>query len=81
MLTAEATNTSTHGNIVYDCSANVITKARVAIVLAGYSAFNKIMFSNHEKLEKHTPANGIDRKEYIALLVDEYSETTNIGEH
>lgn len=37
------------------------------------------MFSNHTRLEKHTPANGIDRKEYISLLVDEFYETNNIG--
>lgn len=38
------------------------------------------MFSTHERLQKRTPANGIDRREYIRLLVDEYYETTDIGE-
>lgn len=38
------------------------------------------MFSNKERLQKRTPANGIDRKEYISLLVDEYYETTSVGE-
>lgn len=37
------------------------------------------MFSSSERLQKKTPANGIDRKEYINLLVDEYYETTNVG--
>lgn len=38
------------------------------------------MFSSHTRLQKHTPANGIDRKEYIGLLVDEFYETNDIGE-
>lgn len=37
------------------------------------------MFSNHLRLKKHTPANGIDRKQYISLLVDEFYETNDIG--
>lgn len=37
------------------------------------------MFSNHARLKKHTPVNGIDRKEYIGLLVDEFYETNDIG--
>lgn len=38
------------------------------------------MFSSRERLQEKTPANGIDRKEFINLLVDEYYETTNVGE-
>lgn len=38
------------------------------------------MFSSRERLQQKTPANGIDRKEFINLLVDEYYETTNVGE-
>lgn len=37
------------------------------------------MFSTKERLEQRTPANGIDRKEFIKLLVDEYYETTDVG--
>lgn len=39
------------------------------------------MFSSLERLRRKTPANGIDRKEYIRLLVDEYHETTNVGKN
>lgn len=37
------------------------------------------MFSSKERLTQRTPANGIDRKEYLNLLVDEYYETTDVG--
>lgn len=37
------------------------------------------MFSSRERLQKKTPANGIDRKEFINHLVDEYYETTSVG--
>lgn len=37
------------------------------------------MFSTKERLEQRTPANGINRREYIKLLVDEYYETTDVG--
>lgn len=37
------------------------------------------MFSSKERLAIKTPRNGIDRKEYINHLVDEYYETTNVG--
>lgn len=37
------------------------------------------MFSSKERLAQRTPANGIDRKEFIHHLVDEYYETTNVG--
>lgn len=37
------------------------------------------MFSSIDRLKKRTPEQGIDRKEYIQLLVDEYYETTNVG--
>lgn len=39
------------------------------------------MFSSEERLAQRTPQNGIDRKEYINLLVDEYYESTNIGKY
>lgn len=39
------------------------------------------MFSSKERLAIRTPANGIDRKEFIHLLVDEYYETTNVGKY
>lgn len=39
------------------------------------------MFSNQERLNRKTPNNGIGRKEFINLLVDEYYETTNVGKH
>lgn len=38
-----------------------------------------IMFSSRERLQEKTPPDGIDRKEFINLLVDEYYETTNSG--
>lgn len=38
------------------------------------------MFGSKERLKQRTPKNGIDRKEFIHLLVDEYYETTNVGE-
>lgn len=37
------------------------------------------MFSSADRIRKRTPQRGIDRKEYITLLVDEYYETTNLG--
>lgn len=37
------------------------------------------MFTNHNQLKRKTPANGIDRKEYIGLLIDEFHETTDVG--
>lgn len=37
------------------------------------------MFSNRAHLKRKTPENGIERKEFISLLVDEYYETTDIG--
>jgi len=37
------------------------------------------MFSSHRTLKRRTPAQGIDRREYIGHLVDEYYTTTNIG--
>ncbi|XP_053670387.1 armadillo repeat-containing protein 7 [Anopheles nili] len=36
------------------------------------------MFSTPERLERRTPKGGINRKTYLALLVDEYYETSNI---
>ncbi|KAH8353801.1 hypothetical protein KR084_001639 [Drosophila pseudotakahashii] len=36
------------------------------------------MFSSHRTLKRRTPAQGIDRREYIGHLVDEYYTTTNI---
>lgn len=39
------------------------------------------MFSSLDRLRRKTPANGIDRKEFIRLLVDEYHETTNVGKY
>lgn len=39
------------------------------------------MFSNKERLRQRTPANGIDRKEFINHLVDEFYETTNVGKY
>lgn len=38
------------------------------------------MFSSHDRLNKRTPEHGINRREYIGLLVDEYYETRDIGE-
>lgn len=40
-----------------------------------------IMFSSKKRLQEKTPPEGIDRKEFINLLVDEYYETTNVGTH
>lgn len=37
------------------------------------------MFSTADRLAKRTPKEGIDRRTYISLLVDEYYETSNIG--
>lgn len=39
------------------------------------------MFSSRFRLKRKTPPNGIERKEFIRLLVDEYYETTNVGKH
>lgn len=39
------------------------------------------MFSSKKRLQEKTPPEGIDRKEFINLLVDEYYETTNVGTH
>ncbi|EDV93492.1 GH19343 [Drosophila grimshawi] len=36
------------------------------------------MFSSHRHLKRKTPAEGIDRREYIAHLVDEYYTSTNV---
>ncbi|XP_058130479.1 armadillo repeat-containing protein 7 [Anopheles ziemanni] len=36
------------------------------------------MFSTRERLSRRTPQGGINRKEYIRLLVDEYYETSNL---
>ncbi|EDV43449.2 uncharacterized protein Dana_GF18496, isoform B [Drosophila ananassae] len=36
------------------------------------------MFSSHQSLRRRTPAQGIERPEYIAHLVDEYYTTTNV---
>nr|XP_029707581.1 uncharacterized protein LOC109418323 [Aedes albopictus] len=36
------------------------------------------MFSTAEQLKRRTPKDGINRKEYITLLVDEYYETSNL---
>uniref|UniRef100_A0A6P4E639 Uncharacterized protein LOC108040437 isoform X2 n=1 Tax=Drosophila rhopaloa TaxID=1041015 RepID=A0A6P4E639_DRORH len=36
------------------------------------------MFSSHKTLKRRTPAKGIDRREYIGHLVDEYYTTTNV---
>uniref|UniRef100_A0A8D8HJ52 Armadillo repeat-containing protein 7 n=1 Tax=Culex pipiens TaxID=7175 RepID=A0A8D8HJ52_CULPI len=36
------------------------------------------MFSTADRLAKRTPKEGIDRRTYISLLVDEYYETSNI---
>ncbi|XP_055547668.1 LOW QUALITY PROTEIN: uncharacterized protein LOC129731587 [Wyeomyia smithii] len=36
------------------------------------------MFSTHDQLRKRTPKEGIDRREYISLLVDEYYETQSL---
>ncbi|KAH8326285.1 hypothetical protein KR067_004651 [Drosophila pandora] len=38
------------------------------------------MFSSHQSLRRRTPAQGIERPEYIAHLVDEYYTTTNAQE-
>lgn len=37
------------------------------------------MFSSHRHLKRKTPAGGIDRREYIGHLVDEYYTSTNVG--
>ncbi|XP_065083236.1 LOW QUALITY PROTEIN: uncharacterized protein LOC135705430 [Ochlerotatus camptorhynchus] len=37
------------------------------------------MFSNHEQLKRRTPKDGIDRREFITLLVDEYYETPSLA--
>lgn len=37
------------------------------------------MFSSHRHLKRRTPAGGIDRREYIGHLVDEYYTSTNVG--
>ncbi|KAH8288728.1 hypothetical protein KR054_008688 [Drosophila jambulina] len=36
------------------------------------------MFSSHRHLKRRTPAQGIDRREYIGHLVEEYYTTTNV---
>ncbi|KAH8243765.1 hypothetical protein KR032_009950 [Drosophila birchii] len=36
------------------------------------------MFSSHGHLKRRTPAQGIDRREYIGHLVEEYYTTTNV---
>lgn len=36
------------------------------------------MFTSADRLTKRTPKEGIDRRQYISLLVDEYYETKNI---
>ncbi|EAT44731.1 AAEL003929-PA [Aedes aegypti] len=36
------------------------------------------MFSTHDQLKRRTPKDGIDRREFITLLVDEYYETSNL---
>ncbi|KAH8310980.1 hypothetical protein KR044_003706 [Drosophila immigrans] len=36
------------------------------------------MFSNHKHLKRKTPDGGIDRREFIGHLVDEYYTTTNV---
>lgn len=36
------------------------------------------MFQTADRLKKRTPQEGIDRRQYISLLVDEYYETSNI---
>ncbi|XP_017856281.1 PREDICTED: uncharacterized protein LOC108609095 [Drosophila arizonae] len=36
------------------------------------------MFSSHRYLKRKTPAEGIDRREYIGHLVDEYYTSTNV---
>ncbi|XP_058454636.1 LOW QUALITY PROTEIN: armadillo repeat-containing protein 7 [Malaya genurostris] len=36
------------------------------------------MFSSFDRLKKRTPNEGINRREYISLLVDEYYETNNL---
>ncbi|KXJ76209.1 hypothetical protein RP20_CCG010130 [Aedes albopictus] len=36
------------------------------------------MFSTAEQLKRRTPKDGINRREYITLLVDEYYETSNL---
>lgn len=37
------------------------------------------MFNSVFKLKKQTPKAGIYREEYIALLISEYYETSDIG--
>lgn len=37
------------------------------------------MFSSHGHLKRKTPAGGIDRRQYIGHLVDEYYTSTNVG--
>uniref|UniRef100_A0AAG5CYV8 Uncharacterized protein n=1 Tax=Anopheles atroparvus TaxID=41427 RepID=A0AAG5CYV8_ANOAO len=36
------------------------------------------MFSTRERLKRRTPEGGINRRDYIHLLVDEYYETSNL---
>lgn len=38
------------------------------------------MFSNKSLLKKRTPENGIDRENFLSLLVDEYLNSTSHGE-
>lgn len=38
------------------------------------------MFSNKSQLKKRTPENGIDRENFLSLLVDEYLNSTSYGE-
>lgn len=49
------------------------------IPIAPFDNTSFAMFINHNRLKTKTPDNGIDRKEYISLLVDEFYETTDIG--
>lgn len=37
------------------------------------------MFSNKTQLKKRTPENGIDRENFLSLLVDEYLNSTSYG--
>lgn len=38
------------------------------------------MFSNKYQLNKRTPENGINRENFLSLLVDEYLNSTSYGE-
>lgn len=38
------------------------------------------MFSNKSQLKRRTPENGIDRENFLSLLVDEYLNSTLYGE-